>query len=324
MNTKAITVYKTGGPEVLTLNEVEISQLQQHEVLIKNEAVGLNFIDIYHRNGINPLLLPFIPGFEGAGVVEKIGAGVKAFQEGDRVAYCTATVGSYCKHRSLPADKLVPLPDDVSFQDAAAMLLKGLTAEYLVHRAYKVHPMEKVLLHAAAGGVGTILCQWLKKIGATVIGTVGSPEKAEFAKKHGCDHTILYQEEDVVAVVSELTDGQGVQVVYDSVGKTTFDVSLNCLGRRGYFVCFGNASGLPDPIPPMLLAQKGSLYFTRPRLVDYCAERDELLEAAETLFEFYRKGLKVEIEQKFALEDAEQAHRYLESRLTKGSSILLP
>tara|TARA_B100000315_G_C14505403_1_gene554369 strand:+ start:123 stop:1100 length:978 start_codon:yes stop_codon:yes gene_type:complete len=324
MKTKAICINKTGGPEVLTLKKVNIKKLEPNEVLIKHEAIGLNFIDIYHRTGVNSLPLPFIPGLEGSGVIEEIGSCVKEFNKGDRVAYCTGPVGSYCQHRSFPADKLVPLPDDVDFQDAAAMLLKGFTAEYLIHRAYKVRPGEEVLLHAAAGGVGTILCQWLKKLGAIVIGTVGSPEKAAYAMEHGCDFTILYREEDVVSRVLELTDGQGVSVVYDSVGKETFNISLNCIARRGYFISFGNSSGLVAPFLPMLLAEKGSLFFSRPSLMDYCSTQNELLKASESLFNFFRNGLKINIDSRLPLEEVKKAHEVLENRLTKGSTILLP
>lgn len=324
MKTKAICINKTGGPEVLTLKKVNIRPLGPNEVLIKQKAIGINFIDIYHRTGINPLPLPFIPGLEGSGVIEKIGKSVNNFKTGDKVGYCTGPIGSYCQYRVFPQDKLIPLPEDINFHDAAGMLLKGLTAEYLVNRAYKVRPGEQVLLHAAAGGVGTILCQWLKKRDAIVIGTVGSPEKAAYAEEHGCDFTILYKKEDVVSRVLELTDGKRVSVVYDSVGKDTFDISLNCIARRGYFISFGNSSGLVDPISPMVLAKKGSLFFSRPSLMDYCFTQNELLKAAESLFNFFRNGLKINIENKFTLEEVKKAHELLENRFTKGSTILLP
>ena len=324
MKTKAICINKTGGPEVLTLENVIINPLEPNEVLIKHEAIGINFIDIYHRTGINPLPLPFIPGLEGSGVIEKVGRDIHDFSVGDRVAYCTGSVGSYCLRRSFPADKLVPLPEDINFQDAAAILLKGLTAEYLIHRAYKVRSGEKVLIHAAAGGVGSILCQWLKKLEAIVIGTVGSSEKAAYAEEHGCDFTILYPEEDVVSRVLELTDGKGVSVVYDSVGKETFNISLNCIARRGYFISFGNASGLVDPISPMLLAKKGSLFFSRPSLMDYCSTQNELIKSAESLFNFFRNGLKININSRLPLHNVKEAHEILENRSTKGSTILIP
>ncbi len=324
MKTKAVCIKKTGGPEVLKLENVEINPIKPNEVLIKHEAIGLNFIDIYQRTGINPLPLPFIPGLEGSGVIEEVGRDVLNFNIGDRIAYCTASVGSYCERRSLPADKLVPLPEDISSQDAAAVLLKGLTAEYLIHRAYKVHSGQKVLVHAAAGGVGTILCQWLKKIGAIVIGTVSSSEKASYAEKHGCDFTILHKQEDLVSRVLELTDGNGVSVVYDSIGKETFNSSLDCIEKRGYFISFGNASGLVDPINPMILAKKGSLFFSRPSLMDYCSTKDELLKSSESLFKFIRDGLNVNINNKIPLDEVEKAHKMLESRSTKGSTILIP
>jgi NADPH2:quinone reductase len=316
---------KTGGPEVLDWVEVDPGKPGPGQVLIRNTAVGLNYIDIYLRTGLYPTPLPSGIGFEAAGIVEAIGPGVVEFRKGDRVAHDSGPAGAYAETRIMPADKLVQVPHGISDRQAAAMMLKGMTAEYLIRRTYPVKKGETVLFHAAAGGVGLIACQWLKHLGATVIGTVGSPEKAALAKKHGCHHTILYRDEDFVARVKELTNGEGVPVVFDGVGKDVFLPSLDCLKPRGMMVTFGNASGAPDPIKPLLLSQKGSLYLTRPTLGTYTSTRRELLECANALFDVVKTGaVKIEINQTYPLKDAPQAQRDLEARKTTGSTVLLP
>jgi len=323
MYTNNIVINKTGDVDVLEYQKEVLGTPKFGEVVLKHKAIGVNYIDIYHRSGVNPVSLPFVPGLEGAGIIEAVGDGVDDFVVGDRVAYCTAPSGAYSEYRVIDSDILIPLPEYIDFEIAASILLKGLTADYLVRRVHKISQGDIVLVHAAAGGVGTILCQWLKKIGAIVIGTVGSLEKSEFAKKHGCDYTILYREENVSQIVNRITGNQGVSIVYDSVGKDTFNISLDCLSPFGCLVGFGNASGLPEPIPPMLLAQHGSLFFTRPRLADYCSKREDLLVAAENLFDFYREGLIVEIANKFMLKDVKKAHEDIAMRSTTGSTILL-
>jgi NADPH2:quinone reductase len=321
----AFRMEKTGGPEVLQWVASDPGTPGAGEVLIRNTAVGLNYIDIYVRTGLYPAPLPSGIGFEAAGVVEAVGSGVTEFKTGDRVAHDGGPLGAYAEMQLFPADKLVKIPDGVDDRQAAAMMLKGMTAEYLIRRTYKVQKGETVLFHAIAGGVGLIACQWLKHLGATVIGTVGSKEKAALAKKHGCDHVILYREESFVKRVREITDGVGVPVVYDGVGKDVFLDSLDCLRPRGFMVTFGNASGAADPIKPLVLSQKGSLYLTRPTLGSYTATRPELVDCANALFDVVKKGaVRIEINQTYPLKDAAQAQRDLEARKTTGSTVLLP
>jgi NADPH:quinone reductase len=290
---------------------------------VRHTAVGVNFIDTYHRTGLYPLPeLPHALGMEAAGVVEAVGEGVTELAAGDRVAYVHGP-GAYAEARNVPAERLVPLPDPIAEETAAAMMLKGMTVEYLVRRAYPVQPGDTVLLHAAAGGVGLIACQWLRHLGATVIGTVGSEAKAELARAHGCHHPIVYTRDDFVARVRALTAGEGVPVVYDSVGRATFPASLDCLRPRGTFVGFGNASGKPGPFDMGILAQKGSLYLTRPTLFTYTRTRAELLESAGALFDVVRQGVvRVEVRQRWPLAQAAEAHRALEARATTGSTVL--
>ena len=322
---KAIRFHKTGGPEVLVAEDVEVGDPGQGQIRIKQHAVGLNYLDTYHRTGLYPLPLPSGLGSEGAGVVEAVGAGVTEFKAGDRVAYASAPVGAYAEARLYPADRAVKIPEGISFETAAAMMLKGMTAQYLIKRTFKVQPGMTVLWHAAAGGVGLIACQWLKALGAKVIGTVGSDEKAALAKSLGCEHTIVYTRDNFVERVKELTGGKGVPVVYDSVGKTTFMGSLDCLQPLGLMVSFGNASGAVEPFPLTLLSQKGSLYITRPTLVSYTAKREDLLATANDLFEVVKSGkVKIEIAKRYPLKDSAQAHRDLEARKTTGSVVLMP
>lgn len=324
--THAIRIHGTGGPEVLKFEEVPGEAPGDGEVLVRHTAIGINFIDTYHRSGLYPLpSLPHGIGVEAAGEVEAVGAKVSDFRVGDRVAYVAATPGSYADVRRVAADRLVALPASIGDETAAAMMLKGMTVEYLIRRTFPVKPGMKVLFHAAAGGVGLIACQWLAHLGVEVIGTVGSKEKAELAREHGCKHTVLYTEEDFVARVRELTNGQGVPVVYDSVGKATFLPSLDCLSPRGMYVSFGNASGKPDPFDTAILSQKGSLFLTRPTLGHYTATRADLSESANALFEVVQSGaVRIEVRQRWALGEAEQAHRALEGRRTVGSSLLIP
>jgi NADPH2:quinone reductase len=319
---RAIRIHQTGGPEVLQWEEVEVGDPGPGQVKLRQEAAGLNFIDVYHRTGLYPQPFPFTPGVEGAGIVEAVGEGVTNVAAGDRVAYA-GPIGGYAEERLIDADRLVKLPDGISSEQAAAMMLQGMTAWMLLRRVHPVGPGETILIHAAAGGVGLILCQWAKALGATVIGTVGSDEKAELARAHGCDHPIVYTREDFVAEVERLTGGAKLPVVYDSVGRETFLKSIDCLAPRGMMVSFGNASGPPDPIAPGLLAQKGSLFLTRPTLFHYIATGEELELAATELFDMVASGkVKVEIKQRFALKDAAEAHRALEARRTTGSTIL--
>jgi NADPH2:quinone reductase len=322
---RAIRLHQTGGPEVLQWEEVEVGEPGPGQARIRHTAVGVNLIDTYHRSGLYPLPLPSGLGREGAGVVEAVGPGVTYVQPGDRVAYAGGSPGSYAEMRILPADRLVKIPEGITEQQAAAMMLKGMTAQYLIRRTYRVQPGETVLFHATAGGVGLIACQWLKALGATVIGTAGSDDKAAQAKAHGCDHVIVYTREDFARRVREITGGQGVPVVYDSVGKSTFLGSLDCLRPLGLLVSFGNASG---PVPPFelgLLAQKGSLYVTRPTLDTYTATRADLEATAKDLFDVVRSGqVKIEVQQTYALRDAQQVHRDLTDRKTTGSTVMLP
>jgi NADPH2:quinone reductase len=322
---KAIRFHKTGGPEVLAWEEVEVGDPGPGQVRIRQHAVGLNYVDTYQRSGLYPMQLPSGCGSEGAGVVDAVGAGVADLKRGDRVAYSSAPVGAYAEVRLYPADRAVKIPEGISFETAAAMMLKGMTAQYLIKRTFKVQPGMTVLWHAAAGGVGLIACQWLKALGVKVIGTVGSDEKAALARAHGCEHTIVYTRESFVERVKEITGGRGVPVVYDSVGKTTFMASLDCLQPLGMMVMFGNASGAPEPLNLGLLAQKGSLFVTRPTLNTYAARREDLVAIANDLFDVVGSGkVKIEIAQRYALKDAAQAHRDLEARKTTGSTILLP
>jgi len=318
----AIRVHEIGEPEVLKWEEVEVGDPGPGEIRLRQEAAGLNFIDVYHRTGLYPQPLPFTPGVEGAGVVEALGPGVTSVRLGDRVAY-GGPIGGYAEVRLIPADRVVKLPGSISSERAAAAMLQGMTAEMLLRRVYPVKAGDAILVHAAAGGVGLILCQWGKALGATVIGTVGSDEKAELARAHGCDHPIVYTREDFVAEVERITDGAKVEVVYDGVGKDTFMRSLDCLKRRGMMASFGNASGPVDPFDALLLARKGSLFLTRPTLYDYTLDPADLQQSAQALFEVVSSGkVKIEIKQRFALKDAAEAHRALEARQTSGSTVL--
>jgi NADPH2:quinone reductase len=321
---KAIRYQKQGGPEVLQLEEVPVGEPGPGQARVRHVAIGVNFIDIYQRSGLYPMQLPQVAGNEGAGVVEAVGPGVSNVRQGDRVTY-TGLPGSYCDVRIVPADRLVKLPEGISEEMAASMTLKGMTVQYLIHRTYAVKSGDTVLWHAAAGGVGTIACQWLKAIGATTIGTVGSEEKAALAKAHSCHHVINYSKENFVERVKSLTGGKGVPVVYDSVGKTTWEGSLDCLRPRGLMVSFGNASGPVAPVNLGILSQKGSLYVTRPTLVTYTASRTDLEETAKSLFDVVKSGkVKIETTKRYKLADAAQAHRDLEGRKTTGSIVLVP
>ena len=324
--TKAVRIHAPGGPEALVYEDVEVGQPGPGEVRLAQEAIGLNYIDVYHRSGLYPLpALPAVIGMEGAGTVEAVGDGVADIAVGDRVAYADAPPGAYAETRTIAAKSVVKLPDSIETRQAAAMMLQGMTVEYLIRRTYPVQSGDTVLFHAAAGGVGLIACQWLNHIGARIIGTVGSEEKAELARSHGCHHTINYRNEDFVARVKELTDGQGVPVVYDSIGKDTFEKSLDCLRPRGLMVSFGNASGPVEAFNPGILSAKGSLYLTRPTLMSYNASREEILESAGALFEVVGSGaVKIEVNQTYPLAETAQAHRDLEGRKTTGSTILLP
>lgn len=323
--TGAIVIDEVGGPDVLTWKQVSLDAPEAGEVTLRHTAIGLNFIDTYHRSGLYPMSKPGVPGLEAAGVVEAVGADVSGFKVGDRVAYPAGPIGAYAERRNFPASKLVRLPDAVSDEAAAALMLKACTVEYLIFRTYAVKAGDTVLFHAAAGGVGLIACQWLSALGVTVIGTVGSDEKAELAQANGCHHTINYTREDFTSRVMEITNGEGVPVVYDSVGKDTFTGSLNVLKRRGTLATFGNATGPVEPFSPALLAQKGSLFVTRPTLMDYTATRDELELCTGRVFDAIAQGhIKADINQRFALKEASDAHRALESRATTGQTLLLP
>ena len=318
----AIRIHSPGGPEVLKWEEVEVGDPGPGQVKLRQEAVGLNYVDVYHRTGLYPQPLPFIPGVEGAGLVEALGPDVIGLKVGDRAAY-SGPIGGYAEERLIPADKLVKLPDAISTEQAGAMLLQGMTAHMLLRSVHRVQPGETILIHAAAGGVGLIVCQWAKALGATVIGTVGSEDKAELARAHGCDHPILYKTQDFAAEVDRITNGAKLPVVYDSIGKDTFQQSLDCLAPKGLMVTFGNASGPVPPVEPGLLAQKGSLFLTRPTLFTYTATRAGLDEAANELFDVVASGkVKVEVKQRFALKNVAEAHRVLEARKTSGSTVL--
>ena len=325
MKTHAIVVRKTGGPEVLEYIEQDVPSPGAGQALVRHRAIGLNFVEIYFRDGTYPAPLPFTPGTEGAGVVEAVGTNVTEVKPGDRVVYAGGPLGAYAEARVMPAGVLVKLPDRIDEVTAAAAMLKGLTAHYLIFSTYPVKRGDTILVQAAAGGVGLILCQWAKHLGATVIGTVGSAEKARLAAAHGCDHTINYNTEDFVARVKEITDGKLVPVVYDSVGQATFMKSLDCLRPLGMMVSFGQASGLVPPFSVNMLTGKGSLFLTRPSLMHYAQTRDELLDRANALFDALAKGaVKCEVGRKFALRDAADAQRALAGRETTGSSVLIP
>jgi len=321
----AIRIHKTGGPEVLHWEEVAVGDPAPGQARVRHAAVGLNFIDTYHRSGLYPLPLPSGLGLEGAGVVEAVGEGVTHVRVGDRVAYAGGPVGAYSQERCLPADRLLRLPDSIGFDTAAAMMLQGLTSAYLLRRTYRVQPGDAVLIHAAAGGVGLIACQWAAALGATVIGTVSNEEKAALAHAHGCAHVIRYDREDVASRVREITGGEGVAVVYDGVGRDTFMASLDSLRPLGMMVSFGNASGPVPPVDLLLLSQKGSLFLTRPTLAHYTARRADLEALGNELFDVVADGrVKIEVHQRYALADAACAHRDLEARRTTGSTILVP
>jgi NADPH2:quinone reductase len=320
----AIRVHTAGGPEVLVWEQVPTPDPGPGQVLIEHAAVGLNFIDVYFRSGLYKTPLPMTPGMEGAGTVIRLGPDVTDFAEGDRVAYSSMPLGAYAERRVMPADRLVHLPKAISFEAAAGMMMTGLTAQYLLHRTYKVMPGDPVLIYAAAGGVGLVMCQWAKHLGATVIGVVSNEAKAAIAKSHGADHVLL-SGEDIPLRVREITSGAMVPVVYDSIGRDTFAASLDCLAPLGVMVSYGNASGPVPPVDLGMLAAKGSLFLTRPSLVTYTAKRPALLAAAADLFAVVQTGIvKIEVDQTFPLRDAAAAHRALESRKTTGSTILLP
>ena len=323
---KAIRMHQVGGPEVLHFDDIDPGEPGQGQVLIRHTAIGLNFIDLYFRTGVYPApSLPMTLGMEAAGVIEKLGPGVTEFKFGDRVAYATTPMGAYTEKRVMPADRLVPLPPEIDDKTAAAMMLKGTTAQYLLRRTYRVQPGDTLLIHAAAGGVGLIVCQWAKQLGATVIGTVGSEAKAKFAAAYGCDHPIIYTKEDFTKRVREITKGEGVPVVYDSVGKDTFMGSLDCLRPLGCMVSFGQSSGKVPPFDLGILTAKGSLFLTRPTHATYMAKRQDLLASAKELFQMVKQGkVKIEIKQTFPLKDAAAAHRALETRATTCSTVLLP
>jgi NADPH2:quinone reductase len=321
---KAVRFHKQGGPEVMQYDDVQVGDPGPGQARIRHTAIGVNFVDVYQRSGLYPMQLPQVAGNEGAGVVEAVGQGVTDLKAGDRVAY-TGLPGSYCEVRLVPAERMVKLPQAISDEQAASMMLKGLTVHYLIHSTYEVKPGDTVLWHAAAGGVGLIACQWLKHKGVTVIGTAGSDEKCALAKAHGATHVVNYSRENFVERVQAITGGKKVPVVYDSVGKSTWEGSLECLRPRGLMVSFGNASGPVAPVNLGILSTKGSLYVTRPTLATYIASRADLVQRAGELFEVVQGGkVKIETTQRYKLADAQQAHRDLESRKTTGSIVLQP
>ena len=321
----AIRIHATGGPEVMQWEEVAVGEPGPGQARIRHTAIGVNFIDTYHRGGLYPLTLPTGLGNEAAGVVEAVGSGVDWIKPGDRVASGTGPLGAYSTDRIVPADRLVKLPDYIDDRTAAAIMLKGLTVQYLMRQTYPLKGNETIVFHAAAGGVGLIACQWARALGVTMIGTVGSDAKAELAREHGCAHTIVYTRENFVERVKEITGGKGVPVVYDGIGKDTFPASLDCLSARGMFVSFGNASGPVAAFNLGMLAQKGSLYATRPTLVNYAVDRHSLSAMASELFGMVQSGkIKADVRQTFPLKDAAGAHRALQSRQTTGSTLLLP
>ena len=322
---KAIRIEKTGGPEVMQWVDVEVGEPGEGQVLLEQTACGLNFIDVYFRTGLYPQPLPAGLGMEAAGVVKALGPGVTSLKVGDRVAYTGRPCGAYAQQRLMRADQLIHVPDAISDEDAASLMLQGLTAQYLLRRTYRVKAGDTILIQAAAGGVGLLVCQWAKALGATVIGTVGSDEKAEIAKAHGCDYPIVYTREDFTARVREITNGAGVPVVYDSIGKDTYTKSLDCLAPLGMFVSFGNSSGPLPPIDSSEFAGRGSLFFTRPTLFSYMARRADYEAMAAELFEVVASGkVKTSVNQRYALKDVAQAHADLEARRTTGSTILIP
>jgi len=321
----AIRIHATGGPEVMALEEIAVGEPGPGQARVRHTAIGVNYIDTYHRGGLYPLPLPTGLGNEAAGVVEAVGAGVDWIKPGDRVGSCTGPLGAYSTARIVPADRLVKLPDEIDDRSAAAIMLKGLTVQYLLRQTYRLQGGETILFHAAAGGVGLIACQWARALGVTMIGTVSTDEKAALAREHGCAHTIVYSRENFVERVKEITGGKGVPVVYDGVGKDTFPASLDCIAPRGMFVSFGNASGPVAAFNLGLLAQKGSLYATRPTLVNYATDRTSLNAMANELFGLVRAGkIKADVRQTFPLTAAAEAHRALQSRQTTGSTLLLP
>jgi NADPH2:quinone reductase len=321
---KAVRYHRQGGPEVLQLDDVQVGDPGEGQVRIRHTAIGVNFVDTYQRSGLYPMQLPAVAGNEGAGVIEALGKGVKDLKKGDRVCY-TGIPGSYCEARIVPAERMVKLPKGISEEQAASMLLKGLTVHYLIFTTYKVKKGDTVLWHAAAGGVGLIACQWLKKLGVTIIGTVGSDDKAKLAKAHGCTHVINYSRENFVERVKEITKGKKLPVIYDAVGKTTWDGSLDCLQPRGLMVSFGNASGAVPPVNLGILSTKGSLYVTRPTLATHIASRADLVKRSKDLFEVVKSGkVKIETTARYKLADAANAHRDLEGRKTTGSVVLVP
>ncbi|TAL92466.1 MAG: quinone oxidoreductase [Paraburkholderia sp.] len=323
--TKAIRFDRTGGPEVMKWVDVDVGQPGEGEIRIRQHAVGLNYIDVYFRTGLYPLPLPGGLGMEAAGEVTEVGAGVTGVKVGERVAYVARPPGAYAQERVLPAAQVVKLPDAIGYEDAASVMLQGLTAQYLLRRTYRVKAGDTILIQAAAGGVGLIACQWAKSLGATVIGTVGSDEKAEIAKAHGCDHPIVYTRENFTKRVREITNGAGVPVVYDSIGKDTFTASLDCLAPLGMFVSFGNASGPLPPIDSSEFAGRGSLFFTRPTLFTYMGKRADYDAMAAELFDVIVTGkVKTSVNQRYALQDVGKAHADLEGRRTTGSTVLLP
>jgi len=320
----AIRIHQFGGPEVMTWEEIDVGEPGEGQVRLKHSAIGLNYIDTYHRSGLYKISLPCVIGTEGAGEVTAVGPGVTDIRVGDRVAYASP-MGAYTEERLIPADRVVKIPDGIDDQTAAAMMLQGMTVRYLLKETFKVGPQTTMLLHAAAGGIGLIACQWAKHLGATIIGTAGSPEKCQLALDHGATHVINYRTDDFVARTKELTGGKGVDVAYDSVGKDTYPGSLDCLKPRGLWVSFGNASGPVPPFDILTLSGKGSLYATRPTLATYTATREDLVATANGLFDVVKRGIvKINVNQTYPLKDSAQAHRDLQSRKTTGSTVLLP
>ena len=323
--TRVVKIEKTGGPEVLKIESIELGKTGPEEVLIEQKAIGLNFIDTYHRSGLYPIELPSGIGAEGSGIIKKIGSKVKNFSIGDHIAYAGAPLGAYSSERNYPTKNIVKIPEEIDFNVAATLMTKGLTAYYLLYKTYPISPNETLLFHAAAGGVGQIFCQWAKSLGCKVIGTVGSDEKITIAKKNGCDFVINYSTEDFAAKVLELTKGKGVPVVYDGVGKNTFEGSIECLKMRGMLVSFGNSSGSVTNIDVKKMIQPKSLYFTRPTMFHYLATKNELREGADKLFEKISLGkIKIEIFKQYKLEDVVQAHKDLEARKIIGPAVIIP
>jgi len=322
---KAVTISKTGGPEVLELKEINLGKPGPDEVLIEHVAIGLNYIDTYHRSGLYPIQLPSGIGGEASGIIKEVGSNVKDFKVGDKISYAGIPLGAYSSHRIYPTKNLVKVPQNIDLEIAATLMTKGLTTFYLLHKTYPASPGETVLFHAAAGGVGQIFCQWAKSIGVKIIGTVGNDEKIELAKKNGCDEVINYSKEDFAKKVMKLTDGKGLPVVYDGVGKSTFEKSLECLKTRGTMVSFGNASGSLEPIDVTKMLQPKGLFFVRPSMGQYLSTKEELNEASKMLFEKISSGkVEIEIFKKYKLDDAQQAHIDLESRKIVGPAIIVP